>query len=472
MKEIDESNKDLLLHLTSTVSFADVAHQMLIFHSNRSSERLILELIDTRWMQRLRDIRQTGNTHLVYMFAEHSRFGHSLGVAYLALLLMRSLGQYSPEMIEPYEHAVAAAAILHDIGHIAPGSHLAERIWAPGAGDDSNGSEEITGGSQALNHEQVSARIILEDPEIRGILERYDPQLPELVVKVLFGDPALPPWTHASISGDGWNADRGNWAIVDSAMCSVSYGRYNVSALIDAFRLSPAGDLVLLENRLDALTHFFVARDSMYRQVYQHRVLQSVDALNGKIVLRLRDLAGGSSDQAAIKKVLDEKCVFADRTLIELLAVSNFTVDLPIESIFRLTESWWKYHLNSWCESRDPVLADLSARLRDRRLFKTIRLRQGSDGMGNQFEQQVIRDARAFAEEEGCDPRYYVSVVNDSDRHRKEIESPPMVLLESGAIAPVTEVEPIIAQLLRPAPQAKKWLVVSKSVKEKLRRIR
>lgn len=468
MKEIDAQKSDLLLHLTSTVSFADVAHQMLIFHSNQPAERLILELIDTRWLQRLRDIRQTGNTHLVYMFAEHSRFGHSLGVAYLALLLMRSLAQHSPGMVEPYQHAVAAAAILHDIGHIAPGSHLAERVWAPSAGEDRD--------SAPLNHEKVSARVILEDPEIRSILEKYDPQLPELVVRVLYGDRALPAWTHSIISGDGWNADRGNWAIVDSAMCSVSYGRYNVSALIDAFRLSPAGELVLLENRLDALTHFFVARDSMYRQVYQHRVLQAVDALNSKIVLRLRDLAAeAGTDKSRIRAALEAKSIFADKTLIEILAVSDISAELPIESIFKITESWWRYHLNLWCESHDPILADLSQRLRDRRLFKTIRLRSngGSEKGGtSRLEQQIVNEAQAFASAEGADPRYYVTVVSDSDRHRKEIESPPMVLLDSGEIVPVTEVEPIIAELLRPAPQTKKWLVVPKTVKEKLHRIR
>lgn len=464
MKEIDEANPDLLLHLTTTVSFADVAHQMLIFHSNRSAERLVLELIDTKWMQRLRDIRQTGNTHLVYMFAEHSRFGHSLGVAYLSLLLMRSLRRHSPEMVEPYEHAVAAAALLHDIGHVAPGSHLAEKIWAP-----EDGSRGM------LNHEKVSARVILGDPEIRSILERYDPKLPDLVVKILFGDPNLPAWTHAIISGDGWNADRGNWAIVDSAMCSVSYGRYNVSALIDAFRLSPRGDLVLLENRLDALTHFFVARDSMYRQVYQHRVLQSVDALSGKIVLRLRDLTiEAGSDPAGIRSALEKGSVFADQTLVELLAVSDFTAELPIETIFKVTESWWRYHLNLWCDCGDAVLADLSRRLRDRRLFKTVRLRTGTEtGAGaDRLEQKIVADAQAHAQAEGSDPRYYVSVVNDSDRHRKDIESPPMVLLDNGEIVPVTEVEPIIAELLRPAPQSKRWLVVPKTVKEKLRRIR
>ena len=140
---------------SSTVSFADVAHQTIIFDGAEESSRLILALIDTPWVQRLRRIRQTGNTSMVYMFAEHSRFGHSIGVAYLANRLMKSLMRYSPGAIKPYQNAVAAAALLHDVGHVAPGSHLAERVWAQ---------------DTQVEHESLSTRIIREDISIRDIL--------------------------------------------------------------------------------------------------------------------------------------------------------------------------------------------------------------------------------------------------------------------------------------------------------------
>ena len=193
---------------SAQVSFADVAHQTLSFDRTNPSEALILRLIDTRWMQRLRRISQTGNTKFVYMFAEHSRFGHSLGVAYLASMLMKQLRRHADAPgtmaeLEKYEAAVAAAAILHDVGHIAPGSHLAERCWAP---------------KSHSRHETVSSRVILEDAEISGILQAHSADLPDLVCRILAEDPALPRWTIQIISGGGWNADRGNWAIVDSAM--------------------------------------------------------------------------------------------------------------------------------------------------------------------------------------------------------------------------------------------------------------
>ncbi|OVE79906.1 hypothetical protein BVY02_01930, partial [bacterium J17] len=111
--EEGSNNQDQkLLQPSTTVSFADVAHQTLIFNSNDPASKLVLELLDTRWMQRLRDVRQTGNTQLLYMYTEHSRFGHGLGVAYLAIKLMNHLATTSPEEIEPYKLAVAGAALL------------------------------------------------------------------------------------------------------------------------------------------------------------------------------------------------------------------------------------------------------------------------------------------------------------------------------------------------------------------------
>lgn len=457
MERVNHSNQIT----KSAVSFADVAHQMLLFDPSERSAELILKLIDTRWMQRLRNIRQTGNTHLVYMFAEHSRFGHSLGVAYLATLLMKHLSRTSPQQIEPFRDAVSAAALMHDIGHVAPGSHLAERVWAP---------------EQGGQHEEISTRIIREDAEIQGILNQFSPAITELTTKILLDDESLPNWTKAIISGGGWNADRGNWAIVDSAMCSVSYGRYNVSALIDSFRLTPSGELVLLENRLDALTHFFVARDSMYRQVYQHRVLQSVDALTQNIVIRLRDVlgAGDKVDRAKLTfatakeqfKALD---IYTDEAMISAIIAPNYALNMSLEQIFHMTESWWRYHIDHWCNCRDPILKDLSTRLRDRRLLKTVRLSAETTGAGViKYDEALVAKTQDVARNLGFDPKYYVNIVHDFDKHRGKLEEPPLVLLDSGSVVPVTEVEPLIAKLSERPAALKSWLAVPQEVKSKL----
>ncbi len=456
---VERTKREVFTH-SETVSFADVAHQMLLFERSEPDASLVLSLIDTAWVQRLRDVRQTGNTHLVYMFAEHSRFGHSLGVAYLAIELMKTLAKSSPELVLPYREAVAAAALLHDIGHTAPGSHLAERIWTPTTG----------------SHEERSVRALTEDPEIRHILDGRNTRLAESISKILVEDDDVPAWTKSIISGGGWNADRGNWAIVDSAMCSVTYGRYNVRALIDAFRLTSEGELVLQENRLDALTHFFVARDSMYRQVYQHRVLQAADALTENLIVRLQDvldesLGATEADIAAIERALKAQNIFADHTMTAALSARRSSQDLNLPTVFQMTESWWSYHRNQWCESKDKILSDLARRLRDRKLLKTIRLEGDAEG-GPSTRTELVNEANQVAEKLGFDPRYYVAIVEQTDMHRGRAEEAPLVLLDSGRVVAVTDVEPMIAKLLERPPEARVWLAVPKEVKAQLGRHR
>ena len=46
--------------------------------------RVILDLINSREMQRLRRIKQTGASMFTFHTAEHSRFSHSLGVYEIA----------------------------------------------------------------------------------------------------------------------------------------------------------------------------------------------------------------------------------------------------------------------------------------------------------------------------------------------------------------------------------------------------
>ena len=435
---------------SSLVSFADVAHQMLTFDRTTTSGQLVLELIETKWIQRLRQIRQTGNANLVYMFAEHSRFGHSLGAAYLALLLMDHLALQHRDKISPYRNAVAAAALLHDIGHLAPGSHLASFVW---------------GYHEDNSHEAITLRIVQEENELRQMLARYDPALPDLVAQVLAEDPRLPPWTTAMISGGGWNVDRGNWTIVDSAMCSVTYGRYNVAALISSFTLSSDGRLLLQENRLDALTHFFVARDSMYRQVYQHRVLQAADALACSVIRRVRDLL---DEQAGGRSAGQQAGLFCDETMAAVLATSRYAHDLPLPQIFEMTDSWWNYHLAAWCKSSDTVLRDLASRLRNRCLFKTVRLSSPDSAR----DAELLQQANAAAERLGFDPRYYVTRIGNPDTHRRHSEKAPLVLLDTGELVEVTQAEPLISSLLQRPSSTREWLAVPEEVKTQLGRLR
>jgi len=417
------------------LTFADVVHQSITFSVKNEWEAVIVELIDSEWLQRLREVSQTANTKLVYMFSEHSRFGHSLGVAYLTNMLMDRLAELFPEKVAPYRTAVSAAAILHDIGHLAPGSHTAWKTWFPEEKD---------------SHELVGIRIIKEDPQIQTILHKYGKDTAELVIKILSESEDLPSWTWEILSGGGWNTDRGNWCIVDSILAGVSYGKYNITALIGSIVITDDNHLAVKENRLDAMMHFAVSRHAMYSQVYQHRVLLSADTLNRAVVQRARTLGRDP--------------VFADRHMHAFIS-SQRPEDLPLEAIFANRESWWKYHINRWTQDQDSILADLAKRHTHRELFKTIRIRE--DDNVTELEQEV----KQAVESAGYDPKYYMHKVGTMDVHGGDYNRSMLVLMDDGQSKPLTEADKLFRSLVSESKDANKlWFAIPEEAKRLLGR--
>src|SRR2546425_5304426 len=92
-------------------------------------ETSVIEVLRTPEVQRLRRIRQMGLAYFVFPGAEHSRFAHSLGAAYLAFQFGKRLAQVCPDfltdVLSPSPETIrdfAIAALLHDLGH-GPFSH-------------------------------------------------------------------------------------------------------------------------------------------------------------------------------------------------------------------------------------------------------------------------------------------------------------------------------------------------------------
>src|SRR4249919_1961827 len=86
---------------------------------------LIFDIIEHPLFQRLRRIKQTGLTHLVYPGAQHTRFHHALGAMHLMGMAIDELRSKLVEITAKEEEAALVAVLLHDIGH-SPYSHALE----------------------------------------------------------------------------------------------------------------------------------------------------------------------------------------------------------------------------------------------------------------------------------------------------------------------------------------------------------
>src|SRR5919197_2806404 len=87
-------------------------------------------IIDSRFFQRLRNVRQLGFGDLAYPGATHTRHAHLLGAMHVASRLFDAVAarvELPQDVSARFRSAVRAAVLAHDLGHM-PLSHASERI--------------------------------------------------------------------------------------------------------------------------------------------------------------------------------------------------------------------------------------------------------------------------------------------------------------------------------------------------------
>ena len=127
--------------------------------------QVIWDVINNRWFQRLRRIRQLGGASVVYHTAEHTRFSHSLGVYELVRRMVTEIPDLDQSLNQREKMIAMLAGLLHDIGH-GPYSHALEAITNE-------------------NHELFTCRIIEEETEITEILNHASKGLAKEVADVI-----------------------------------------------------------------------------------------------------------------------------------------------------------------------------------------------------------------------------------------------------------------------------------------------
>jgi HD superfamily phosphohydrolase len=322
-------------------------------------DQLIWDLIKTKEFQRLRRIKQLGTLYLAFHTAEHSRFGHSLGV-YEIVRRMIDESFVGREAWNNKDRPLAlCAALLHDLGH-GPFSHSFEKIFN-------------------TDHEAFTQEIITGNTEVNEVLSRVSETFPQEVADVINK-------THKnklviSMISSQIDADRMDYLQRDAYFTGVSYGTFDMERILRLMR--PSKDEVLIkESGMHAVENFIMSRYQMYWQIYFHPVSRGGEVLLNNYLKRVKQLY---KEDYQFKMYPKEFIPFFEGTI---------TIDQYVE----LDEVTVLFYLKKWIHEEDEILSDLARRFINRDLFKYI-----------PFDGSIITitELQDLFIEGGIDPEYY-----------------------------------------------------------------
>jgi HD superfamily phosphohydrolase len=404
------------------VILRDPVHGLVAFEGD--DEGVVELLIDTPEVQRLRRVRQLGVTSLAFPGAEHSRFAHAVGAAFVMKLLLARLhaigGALPPEQRVTSGRAreALAAALLHDVGH-GPLSHLFENA-IPGTPP----------------HETWTERIVL-DPStgVNRVLSSIDRGLPARVVDLVHGRHDI-PYLAKAVSGE-LDVDRCDYLLRDAHATGVRYGVYDLDWLLRSLCFAPPdvgapGPALAIDGAkgLPAIEAFITARLFMFQQVYQHKATRAAEWMIRTILARavrvLRD--GGALDGVPGAVGAGARG--------EAIALGDY-LELDDGVL------WGAMH--AWEGAGDRPLADLARRIRARALFKTFEL--FGEHATPEGRERALAIARDVARAKGFDADVYVGLDVATDEPFGGEAAPLLVVYAKGPARPLHEVSFLLGRL-------------------------
>lgn len=263
----------------------DALHGSIFVHPSE------LPIIDSRYFQRLRQIRQLGFGEFSFPGATHNRYIHSLGCMQVASSAFDSIFSRPPlRCIERFRRVLRLSALLHDVGH-GPLSHTTEIAMCR-----SNELWKSKKSETQATHEDYTLKMIL-DSELSRLIEKAGAPFgfgPHHVASLIGSDALYPEITQnigdfflEKIDGETLDfrpilrqlisseldADRMDYLRRDSLHAGVSYGQFDFHWLVGHLswhRKNQKCYLALEHRALFTFEDFLISRFHMFLMVYFH----------------------------------------------------------------------------------------------------------------------------------------------------------------------------------------------------------
>ena len=386
-------------------------------------ERIIRKLVDAAEVQRLRRVRQLGVASLAFPGAEHTRFAHAIGAAFVMKQLIARLRSIQTDL--PFWQRLTsdrardalAAAMLHDTGH-GPLSHLFE---------DAIG--------EMPHHEAWTERIILDpSTEVHQALISEDPGMPARVAALVRGEHPLPYLANA-VSGT-FDVDRCDYLLRDAHATGVRYGVFDLDWLLRSLRMMPTKDessapglAIDGAKGLPAIEAFLIARLFMFQQVYLHKATRSAEWMIRAVLARAAKRLSEGVRLPGVPKGIEQAARGGEVTLADYLDLDDGVLTVA---------------MHAWESCSDAHLGDLTRRVRARKLHKTLEL--FGDQATEVGREKCLAIARDLASAKGFDPELHVGIDVASDTPFPEGPE-PMVVFAKGPPRRLSEVSFLLSRL-------------------------
>ncbi len=298
-------------------------------------DKLINELINHKYFQRLRRITQLGLANLIYPGSNHTRFQHALGSMFLMQRTIEHLRKKKITITEKESLALKIAILLHDIGH-GPFSHALEKTIV-----------------KNISHEKIS---LLYMQKLNQIFNN------KLNLSInIFSNKYSKKYFYNLVSSQV-DMDRLDYLKRDSFYTGVNEGNIGVERIINMMNVVDE-KLVIEEKGIHSIEKFLFARRLMYWQVYLHKTVISAEHMLINILNRAKEL------------VKQKYSIYSTPTLLPFLK-NNYTYtdfknkDNLLEE-FALLDDYEIYAcIKQWCNEKDKVLSKLSDMIINRNLLK------------------------------------------------------------------------------------------------------